>query len=92
MSMQAVIFDMDGVIIDSEALWRQAQIDALAQWGATASVDECETLTKGKRLDEIAGTWCRYFQLDLDPQRRSRDIATYYRPDRHRSRADARRA
>jgi hypothetical protein len=28
-------------------------------------VDECETLTKGKRLDEIAGTWCRYFQLDL---------------------------
>lgn len=63
MSMQAVIFDMDGVIIDSEALWRQAQIDALAQWGATASVAECETLTKGKRLDDIAGTWCRYFSL-----------------------------
>ncbi|STW80476.1 2-deoxyglucose-6-phosphate hydrolase YniC [Klebsiella michiganensis] len=40
MSIQAVIFDMDGVIIDSEALWRQAQIDALAQWGATASVEE----------------------------------------------------
>ncbi len=56
MSIQAVIFDMDGVIIDSESLWRQAQIDALAQWGATASVEECETLTKGKRLDEIART------------------------------------
>lgn len=37
--------------------------------GATASVAECETLTKGKRLDDIAGTWCRYFQLDLAPQR-----------------------
>lgn len=67
MSIQAVIFDMDGVIIDSESLWRQAQIAALAQWGATASVAECETLTKGKRLDEIAGTWCRYFQLNLAP-------------------------
>ncbi|SCW30558.1 haloacid dehalogenase superfamily, subfamily IA, variant 3 with third motif having DD or ED [Klebsiella quasipneumoniae] len=67
MSIQAVIFDMDGVIIDSESLWRQAQIEALAQWGATASVKECETLTKGKRLDEIAGTWCRYFQLNVAP-------------------------
>ena len=67
MSIQAVIFDMDGVIIDSESLWRQAQIEALAQWGATASVEECETLTKVKRLDEIAGTWCRYFQLNLAP-------------------------
>ena len=69
MSIQAVIFDMDGVIIDSESLWRQAQIDALAQWGATASVEECETLTKGKRLDEIARTWCRHCQLELVPQR-----------------------
>lgn len=65
MSMQAVIFDMDGVIIDSEALWRQAQIDALAQWGATASVAECETLTKGKRLDEIADTGAAIFSLTL---------------------------
>ena len=37
MSIQAVIFDMDGVIIDSESLWRRAQIEALARWGATAS-------------------------------------------------------
>lgn len=92
MSMQAVIFDMDGVIIDSEALWRQAQIDALAQWGATASVAECETLTKGKRLDDIAGTWCRYFQLDLAPQRRRRHPAAHHPPDCRERRTDARGA
>ena len=69
MSIQAVIFDMDGVIIDSESLWRRAQIEALARWGATASDEECERLTKGKRLDDIARTWCQYCQLDLAPQR-----------------------
>lgn len=69
MSIKAVIFDMDGVLIDSESLWRQAQIEALARWGATVSVAECETLSKGKRLDDIARTWCRHCQLSVAPQR-----------------------
>lgn len=68
MSIKAVIFDMDGVIIDSEALWRQAQREALACWGVTVSEEECETLTKGRRLDDIARVWCRYCQLELAPQ------------------------
>lgn len=91
MSMQAVIFDMDGVIIDSEALWRQAQIDALAQWGATASVAECETLTKGKRLDDIAGFGAAIFS-DLAPQRRRRDPAAHHPSDCRERRNDARGA
>ncbi|MEF3090076.1 HAD family hydrolase [Raoultella scottii] len=69
MSIKAVIFDMDGVLIDSEGLWRQAQMEALASLGATVSVAECETLTKGKRLDDIARTWCRHCQLSVAPQR-----------------------
>lgn len=56
---KAVIFDMDGVIIDSEGLWRQAQQGALARWGASVSDEECIQLTKGKRLDEIARTRVR---------------------------------
>lgn len=42
---KAVIFDMDGVIIDSEGLWRQAQQGALARWGASVSDEECIKLT-----------------------------------------------
>lgn len=68
MSIKAVIFDMDGVIIDSEALWRQAQREALASWGAKVSEEECETLTKGKRLDDIARVWCRHCRLAIAPQ------------------------
>ena len=63
MSMQAVIFDMDGVIIDSEALWRQAQIDALAQWGATASVDECETSPKANASTTLPAPGAAIFSL-----------------------------
>lgn len=67
MGAKAVIFDMDGVIIDSEGLWRQAQKEALAGWRAEVSDEECELLTKGKRLDEIARTWCEYCRLEADP-------------------------
>ncbi|KOG93938.1 HAD family hydrolase [Aeromonas caviae] len=63
MRAKAIIFDMDGVIIDSEPFWQQAQISALADYGAAVSVTECETLTKGKRLDEIARVWCEKFNL-----------------------------
>ncbi len=64
---KAVIFDMDGVIIDSEGLWREAQKGALARWGACVSDEECIRLTKGKRLDEIAQTWCEYCHLHIEP-------------------------
>ena len=46
MSIKAVIFDMDGVIIDSEALWRQAQREALASWGATVSEDDIKSYVR----------------------------------------------
>lgn len=64
---KAVIFDMDGVIIDSEGLWRQAQQGALSRWGASVSDEECIKLTQGKRLDEIAQTWCDYCRLSVSP-------------------------
>lgn len=40
---------------------------ALAGWRAEVSDEECESLTKGKRLDEIARTWCEYCRLEADP-------------------------
>ena len=72
--LKGVIFDMDGVIIDSEGLWRQAQQGALARWGASVSDEECIRLTKGKRLVEIARTCCVFCHLSVTPTQLEAEI------------------
>ncbi|EKO3485138.1 hexitol phosphatase HxpB [Vibrio fluvialis] len=68
MNKKAVIFDMDGVIIDSEPLWQEAQIESLAGFGVAITRQDCEQLTMGKRIDEIARTWCQTYSLAVDSQ------------------------
>ncbi|MBL4295136.1 hexitol phosphatase HxpB [Vibrio fluvialis] len=68
MNKKAVIFDMDGVIIDSEPLWQEAQIESLAGFGVAITRQDCEQLTMGKRIDEIARTWCETYSLAVDSQ------------------------
>ncbi|MFH0226070.1 hexitol phosphatase HxpB [Vibrio furnissii] len=68
MNKKAVIFDMDGVIIDSEPLWQEAQIESLAGFGVAITRQDCEQLTMGKRIDEIARTWCETYALAIDSQ------------------------
>lgn len=63
---KAVIFDMDGVIIDSEPFWREAQISTLAQYGAVATIEDCIKYTMGKRVDALAQTWVDLFHLNVD--------------------------
>ncbi len=65
MNIKAVIFDMDGVIIDSEPLWQEAQIESLAGFGVAITRQHCEQLTMGKRIDEIARTWCQAYLLTV---------------------------
>ena len=54
--MKAAIFDMDGLIIDSEPLWRLAEREAFSRVGLDLSDDECR-LTTGLRSDEVVGYW-----------------------------------
>lgn len=77
MSVQAVIFDMDGVIIDSEGFWQQAQIELLADQGIAITTKECERYTKGKRIDEIALVWCERYGLTIEKKQFEKDIVTW---------------
>lgn len=53
---QAVIFDMDGLLIDSEPLWMRAEIDVFADVGIPLDEETC-ALTRGLRTDDVVDYW-----------------------------------
>jgi mannitol-1-/sugar-/sorbitol-6-/2-deoxyglucose-6-phosphatase len=54
--IKAVIFDMDGVIIDSEPLWRKAMILSFTEIGIPFTDEQCR-ITTGLRFKEVAEFW-----------------------------------
>ena len=56
MTITAVLFDMDGVLIDSEPLWRKAMIEGFASIGVLITEEDCKKTT-GNRLKEVVEYW-----------------------------------
>ncbi|WED23128.1 hexitol phosphatase HxpB [Vibrio sp. JC009] len=54
--IKAVIFDMDGLMIDSEPLWRQAQEEVFQSCGVNMTQKDAEETT-GIRINEIVDIW-----------------------------------
>ncbi|MFQ6021434.1 MAG: hexitol phosphatase HxpB [Acidiferrobacterales bacterium] len=54
--MKAAIFDMDGVLIDSEPFWRRAEKEVFGQVGVRLSDEMCEQ-TMGYRIDDVVAHW-----------------------------------
>jgi sugar-phosphatase len=54
--MKAVIFDMDGVLIDSEPLWYRAEQDIFKRVGVPLTTAMCEETT-GWRTDAVVAHW-----------------------------------
>jgi sugar-phosphatase len=53
---RALIFDMDGVLIDSEPLWRRAEIEIFGEVGLSLVDADCYQ-TQGLRIDEAVAFW-----------------------------------
>ncbi|MEG9533986.1 hexitol phosphatase HxpB [Mannheimia indoligenes] len=77
MKISSVIFDMDGVMIDSEPQWAEAQIEVLETLGINITVEDCEKFTRGKRIDELSETWIKKFNLTISNAELSEAILTY---------------
>lgn len=57
---RAVIYDMDGVLIDSEPLWRKALVAVFSSIGLPITEEMCAQ-TMGMRLDEGIDYWGRKY-------------------------------
>ncbi len=56
----AVVFDMDGLLIDSEPLWHEAEIDVFGRYAVPLTVEMCQR-TKGNFVGEVAAYWFRQY-------------------------------
>ncbi len=58
--MKAAIFDMDGLLIDSEPLWQAAEVDVFRQLGVPLTREMCRQ-TIGIRVDGVVRHWHERF-------------------------------
>jgi len=54
--LKAVIFDMDGLLVDSEPLWRRAEQGVFPKVGIQLTAEMCMQ-TMGTRVDEVVRHW-----------------------------------
>lgn len=63
MKLNTVIFDMDGLLIDSEPLWQEAGSETLAQFGIQLTNEQYHSGT-GLRTPEWIAHWFGHFEID----------------------------
>jgi sugar-phosphatase len=63
--IKAVIFDMDGVILDSEPFWKEAEIRIFNSLGVPLTDVMCETTT-GMRLVDVIKLWHEKYPWDIN--------------------------
>ncbi len=56
---RAIVFDMDGVLIDSEPLWRRAEVEVFGRFGLALVESDC-LQTTGLRIDEAVEYWTQH--------------------------------
>ena len=59
-----VIFDMDGLLVDSEPYWQEAGIEYLKEFGVSLSLEQYY-VTTGLRTKEWLEYWFSYFRIDM---------------------------
>ena len=62
MDVNTVIFDIDGLLVDSEPLWNEAATEVFRRYGVTLSEEQYKTTT-GLRTKEFVEWWFGYYHI-----------------------------
>ncbi len=54
--IKAVIFDMDGLLVDSEPLWMQAEIEIFDRLGVSITPEDCKKM-QGVKIADVVSHW-----------------------------------
>lgn len=73
MTFEAIIFDMDGTLVDSEVVWEKAERQMLSDRGLVYT-EEVRQQVIGLRLDEFFEKWIDIYGLDETVQALSEDL------------------
>lgn len=65
MSFAAIIFDMDGLLVDSEPVWHEIETSIVEAAGCIYT-DEVRELTIGRRVEEFAAIICQHYPSIAD--------------------------
>lgn len=63
MTLRATLFDMDGLLIDSEVLWHKAEVEIFGSLGVPMAVAESRS-TKGMYVSEVVDYWFARYPWD----------------------------
>lgn len=70
MQLDTVIFDIDGLLIDSEPLWNEAAAELFQQYGVNMTEEQYKTTT-GLRTKEFVQWWFQYFNIGNNELKRA---------------------
>jgi mannitol-1-/sugar-/sorbitol-6-/2-deoxyglucose-6-phosphatase len=62
----ALIFDMDGLLVDSEPFWQSAEMEIFGSLGVPLTVERCRE-TQGLRAAEVVAHWHRLHPWSGEP-------------------------
>lgn len=62
MELNTVIFDIDGLLVDSEPLWNEAASEVFKQYGVNLTEEQYKTTT-GLRTKEFTQWWFGYYNI-----------------------------